>query len=330
MSGILAVGEVTYGGLASITLELIAAGRRLSEDIGEEVAVALMGNGIADLGSQAIAYGADRVYLVDDPLLETFQVDAYLAALEKVNSEAAPSIILVGRTDSGTQIGPRLAFRLGVALAQDCSELKIDPDTKRLIATRPVYGGNATAVVTFSGEKPDMAVLRAKVMEPLEADESRKGEVIQVQAGLDASVMKTRLVETVKEEVEGIRMEDATVVIGGGRGLGGPEPFRELQELANLLGGAVGASRAACDAGWMDHSYQVGLTGKSISPDLYITVAISGASQHMTGCSSSKVIVAINKDSEANIFKEARYGVTGDWKKVLPAFIETVRELVKS
>lgn len=151
-----------------------------------------------------------------------------------------------------------------------------------------------------------------------------------VNPGLDASVVKARLVETVTQESEGVRLEDAGVVIGGGRGLGGPEPFDQLEDLARLLGGAVGASRAVCDAGWLDHSYQVGLTGKTITPDLYITVGISGASQHMAGCSASKNIVAINRDADANIFKTASFGVVGDWKNVLPSFIETVRELVDS
>ena len=156
------------------------------------------------------------------------------------------------------------------------------------------------------------------------------GEVVNIDVSLDPSMIKTRVVETVKRKSEGIRLEDASIVISGGRGLGGPEPFEELEELARLLGGAVGASRAVCDAGWLDHSHQVGLTGKTITPDLYIMVGISGASQHMAGCSGAKNIVAINRDADANIFKEARFGVADDWKKVLPSFLETVRELVKS
>ena len=153
---------------------------------------------------------------------------------------------------------------------------------------------------------------------------------MSLEAGLDPEVIRSRLVETVRGEAEGMRLEDAPVVVSGGRGLGGPEPFQMLEELAQLLGGAVGASRAVCDAGWLDHSYQVGLTGKTISPDLYVTVGISGASQHMAGCSAAKQIVAINRDADANIFKSASFGVVGDWKNVMPSFIETVRELVKS
>ena len=215
-------------------------------------------------------------------------------------------------------------------MAQDCVDVDVDADTKRVVATRPVYGGNALAKVTFPGDGPQVAIVRGKVFEPLAADSSRSGEVVAMQPGLDSSVVKARLVETVQSEAEGVRLEDATVVVSGGRGLGGPEPFEDIEALAKLFGGAMGASRAACDAGWLDHSYQVGLTGKTITPDLYITVAISGASQHLAGCSGSKHIVAINRDPEANIFKEASFGVVGDWKAVLPAFTETVRELLES
>jgi len=237
-------------------------------------------------------------------------------------------VVLVGRTGPGRDIGPRLAFRLGAGLAQDCTEVRIDPETGRVVATRTVYGGNAVATVTFADVDPQLAVIRGRAYEPLTPDPSRKGEVVPVTPRLDPSVVKVRHVETVLREREGVRLEDANVVIAGGRGLGGPEPFARLEELAGLLGGAVGASRAACDAGWLDHSHQVGLTGVTVTPDLYITVGISGASQHMAGCSGAKHIVAVNRDPDANIFKEATYGVVGDWKRVLPTFIETVRELV--
>lgn len=273
---------------------------------------------------------ADKAYLAQDDVLADLQLDAQVAALAKVCNETQPSVVLIGRTLSGRDVGPRLAFRLGVGLAQDCLEVEADGDSGKVVAVRPVYGGNALAKVTFPDASPQMVVLRAKAYEPLDADEARTGEIVVVNTELDPSVVKARLVETVRQESEGVRLEDANIVIGGGRGLGGPEPFDQLEDLAGLLGGAVGASRAVCDAGWLDHSYQVGLTGKTITPDLYITVGISGASQHMAGCSASKNIVAINRDEDANIFKSASFGVVGDWKNVLPSFIETVRELVDS
>ena len=237
-------------------------------------------------------------------------------------------LVLIARTNQGREVAPRLAFRLGVGLAQDCLEVSADAGTGKLLANRPVYGGNAVAVISCN-QTPQVAAVRPKVYAPLEADASRAGEVVSFPVDLDASMVRSRVIEVVKEEAEGIKLEDASIVVSGGRGLGGPEPFSQLEELAKLLGGAVGASRAAVDSGWVPASYQVGLTGKTITPDLYITIAISGASQHMAGCSGSKAIVAINKDAEANIFKEARYGVVGDWEKVLAAMTETVRELVQ-
>ncbi|MXY46304.1 MAG: electron transfer flavoprotein subunit alpha/FixB family protein [Chloroflexi bacterium] len=329
MAGVLVVGELNGDTLQSITGELLAAGRGIGDASGEEVAVVLL-NGSEEAGQAAIALGADKAYLAQDDVLADLQLDAQVAALAKVCNEAQPSVVLVGRTLSGRDVGPRLAFRLGVGLAQDCLEVETDGDSGKVVAVRPVYGGNALAKVTFPDTSPQMVVLRAKAYEPLDADESRTGEIVVVNTDLDPSVVKARLVETVRQESEGVRLEDANVVIGGGRGLGGPEPFDQLEDLAGLLGGAVGASRAVCDAGWLDHSYQVGLTGKTITPDLYITVGISGASQHMAGCSASKNIVAINRDGDANIFKSANFGVVGDWKNVLPSFIETVRELVDS
>ena len=329
MAGVLVAGEMSRGELQSITGELLAAGRSIADVTGEEVSVALL-NGDDAAGNVAVSLGADKAYLVQDDVLADMQLDAQIAALEKVCSEVQPSTVLIGRTLAGRDVGPRLAFRLGVGLAQDCLQVEADGTSGRITAVRPVYGGNALAKVTFPGANPQMVVLRAKAYEPLEVDDSRSGEVVVINPGLDPSVVKARLVETVTQESEGMRLEDAGIVVGGGRGLGGPEPFDQLEDLAKLLGGAVGASRAVCDAGWLDHSYQVGLTGKTITPDLYITVGISGASQHMAGCSASKHIVAINRDVDANIFKSASFGVVGDWKDVLPSFIETVRELVDS
>ena len=230
----------------------------------------------------------------------------------------------------GRAVGPRLAYRLGSGIAQDCTDVSADSESGRVTATRPVYGGNAMAKFTFADNDPQVVIMRLKAFEAAAPDSSRTGEVIEFEVSLDESDIKSKLVETVKEESEGVRLEDASVIIGMGRGLGGPEPFSQLEELAKVFNGAVGASRAVCDAGWLDHSYQIGLTGKTVTPDVYITVGISGASQHMAGCSSSKNIDAINKDGDANIFKEASFGVVGDWEKVLPAFTATARELLES
>ena len=323
MVEILVLGEIRDGGLDPITGELVTAARAL----GGRVGVALLGDDLAGRAEQAAALGPDTVLLAESPALDGTSIDAYVKAFEQVCRMAGPGVVLVGKTPLGQNVGPRAAFRLDAALAQDCVEVARD-ETGGVVATRPVYGGSAMAAVAFTGEAPPFIVIRGRVYEPPEPDPARAAETIRVEVEVPPSDVRVRRVESVKQEVEGVRLEDASVVVAGGRGLGGPEPFERLGELADLLGGAVGASRAACDAGWVDHGCQIGLTGKAVAPDLYITVGISGASQHMAGCSGARNIVVINKDAEANIFKEAAYGVVGDWQKVLPAFIEAVRELV--
>ena len=325
MAKILVVGEVADGAVQSVTHELTATGRKLADASDGAVAVALLGDGLAD---SALAHGADKVYLVQDPMLASGILDAQVAALETLCGQAEPDVILIGKTDVGRDLGPRLGYRLNAAVAQDCTDAWMEGD--RVGATRPVYGGNATAKIVFGPGNPQVLTMRPRAVEPLPADSGRSGEVETVNPGLDDSAIKVRVLDTVQEESQGVRLEDATVVVSGGRGLGGPEPFNQLEELAGILGGALGASRAACDAGWLDHSHQVGLTGKTIAPDVYITVGISGASQHMAGCSGAKNLVAINRDEEANIFKEATLGVVGDWAKVFPAFMDEVKKLKAS
>jgi len=233
----------------------------------------------------------------------------------------------LGQTSIGRDLAPRLAFRLNTAVSMDCIELAIDPDSKLMLQTKPVYGGNALA--TFTCESyPQIATVRAKTMSPLERNASRQGEVIATKTALDPSAIRTKVLEKVPEEITGIKLEDAEVVVTGGRGIGGSDGFKQLEELAELLNGAVGATRPPCDNSWVPDGWQVGLTGKIVSPDLYIAVAVSGASQHVSGCSGSKNIVAINKDPDANIFKVAHFGIVGDWKKVIPVFTNKVKELL--
>ncbi len=326
MAGILVIGEVQDGHLAAPTREALAMGRSLAETSGATVAAALVGSELGAAAQEAMAAGADQVYTVEDALLGQPQIDFYLAAHQAVCAAATPDIVLLSRTDVGRELAPRLACRLGVSLLQDCLQLDIDTDSGRLIATRPVYGGNVLAKVRSIGT-PQVAALRPKVCDPLEPDDARQGAITPVSVALDAGMAKVTIVRQELSEGEGVKLEDANIVVAGGRGLGGPEPFSELEELAGLLGAGIGASRAAVDAGWVPANWQIGLTGRTITPDLYLTIGISGASQHMAGCSNSKVIVAINKDSEANIFREARYGVVGDWETVLPGLIQGIRDL---
>jgi len=325
--GVMIYGEVTEGKLIAITTELLGCGRRLADDLGQELYAVLVGSNISSLAQEAIAFGADKVYVVDDPLLKDYQTDSYVLALEKVVRQVMPQILILGQTSIGRDLTPRLAFRLDTAASMDCIELAIDPDSKLMLQTRPVYGGNAQAIYTCESN-PQIATVRAKTMAPLERDASRQGEVITIEAGLDPSAIKAKVLEKVVEEVTGIKLEDAEVVVSGGRGIGSVDGFKQLEELAKMLNGAVGASRPPCDNDWVPDSLQVGLTGKIVTPELYIAVALSGSSQHMSGCSGSKNIVAINKDPEANIFKVAHFGVVGDWKKLIPAFTEKVKELL--
>jgi electron transfer flavoprotein alpha subunit len=320
------LAEAGDGKLVAISAELLGAGRKLADDLGEELSALLIGSGVSDLAQEAIAFGADKVHVADDALLKDYRTDSYAAVVEKVVGEAPPKVLLMGQTSIGRDLAPRVGFKLDAAATMDCVELEIDADSKKLLMTKPVYGGNARAIYTTES-MPQIATLRVKAGEPLARDDARKGEVVNVDAGLDAGAIRTDVLETVLEEVEGIKLEDAAIIIAGGRGIGGPEGFQDLEKLARLMKGALGASRPPCDNGWVPETIQVGLTGKIVSPDVYIAVAISGSSQHIAGCGGSKTIIAINRDPEANIFKEAAFGVVGDWKKVIPAFTEKVKEL---
>jgi len=325
--GVMIYAEVAEAKLAAIATELLGCGRKLADDLGQELCAVLVGSGVSSLAQEAIAFGADKVYVVDDPLLKDYQTDSYVLVMEKVVKQVMPQILILGQTTIGRDLTPRLAFKLNTAASLDCVELAIDPDSRLLLQTKPVHGGNAQA--TFTCESyPQIATVRAKVMSPLERDASRQGEVTPIEAELDPSAIRTKVLEKVAEEVAGVKLEDAEVIVSGGRGIGSADGFKELEELARILKGAVGATRPPCDNGWVPDGWQVGLTGKIVTPELYIAVALSGSSQHMSGCSGSKSIVAINKDPEANIFKEARFGVVGDWKKVLPAFTAKVKELL--
>ncbi|MDP6043048.1 MAG: electron transfer flavoprotein subunit alpha/FixB family protein [Dehalococcoidales bacterium] len=325
--GVMVYAEVTDGKLAAITVELLGCGRKLADELGEELIATLIGRTVSNLAPEAITFGADKVYTVEDQLLEDYQTDAYLPVMARLTGEVMPQIILLGQTEIGRDLAPRLAFRLETAATLDCVDLAIDMESKWLRQTKPVYGGNARAVF-LTESRPQVATVRAKAMSPPERNTARKGEVIPFTAGLEPAAIRTRVLEKVPQAVAEIRLEDAEVIVSGGRGIGNAEGFQQLAKLAGLFKGAVGASRPAIDNGWVPDVSQVGLTGKIVTPELYIAIALSGASQHMAGCSGSKNIIAINKSPEANIFREARFGVVGDWEKVLPAFTDKVRELL--
>jgi len=325
--GVLVCGEIAEGRLAPITIELIGLGRKLANDLGEDLSTLLMGSEAGGLGHEAIAYGSDNVYVAEDSLLDHYNSDAYTQVAADLCRRVLPSIMLLGHTDVGCDLAPRLNGRLGGGLAMDCLALSIDPTTKLMVSTRPVFGGNAHATMVSKSARPQMATLRPKTVPLAERNDSRQGQVIPVEGKLDPSALRVKVVERIKEEVEGVKLEDAEVVVSGGRGMGSAQNFQMLKDLARVLGGAIGATRPACDEGWAPAGLQVGQSGKVVSPKLYIAVALSGAMAHIAGCLGSKYIVAINKDKEANIFNVAHLGIVADYKEVLPALIAKLKEL---
>jgi electron transfer flavoprotein alpha subunit len=327
--GTLVCGEVADGGITTTTRELLSLGRKLSDGLHQPLTVLMIGKNLQEAGKEAIFFGADKVYSVDNSSFSLFHPDYYTAIMAKVCQQTLPIIILFGQTDIGRDVAPRLAAKLGIPVTLDCTNLSIDPETKHILQTKPVFGGNAIATWTTESSHPQIVTMRPKAVMVDKPDPSRKGEIIASTLPIDDSMIKMRHLETVKEEVKGIGLEEAKVIVAGGGGIGGRDGFKLLEELAKILGGTVGVSRVPCDEGWMSVKLEIGQTGHIVSPDLYIAVGISGALQHMAGCAGSKLIVAINKDPEAHIFKEADLGVIGDYREVLQPFIEECRVLIK-
>ena len=320
---VLVVGELAEGSVSSTTVELLGQATRLAQ--GGKVSVTLLGAGATGSAGAAFAAGADRVFVSDDANYDMFRSDQWLAAVEAALDQATPGVVLIAQSMVGRDLGPRLAFRRGTAVAMDC--LRVEPaEGGGVRATRSAYGGNAHATYSFA-TSPAIVTVRAKSQEPIEPRAGASGETVALPA---AGASRTEIAGREAAVKEGLQLQDASIVVSGGRGLGAPEGFKLVEALADAFGrdkAAVGSSRAACDLGWYPPSQQVGLTGKVVTPDLYVAVAISGASQHMAGCSGSKNIIAINKDREANIFKAARFGIVGDYKAVLPELIEAIKAL---
>jgi electron transfer flavoprotein alpha subunit len=318
--------EVADEKITTTTRELLSLGRKLSDGLHQPLNALVIGKDLEKVAQEAISFGADKVYSVDNTSFSSFHPDYYTAIMAKVCQQIVPSVILFGQTDIGRDVAPRLAAKLGIPVTLDCIDLNIDPGTNHILQTKPVYGGNAIAIWATESGQPQIVTMRPKAVMVDEPDRSRKGEIIAFTTPIDDSMTKIRHLETVKEEVKGIRLEEAKVIIAGGGGIGGRDGFKLLEELAKILGGTIGVSRVPCDEGWMSIKLEIGQTGHIVSPDLYIAVGISGAMQHMAGCSGSKLIIAINKDPEAHIFKEADFGVVGDYRDVLPALISKLKE----
>ncbi len=322
---IIIYAELSNGEFHSIALELCALGRRLADEFCGVASAILIGADAKTRASELFCYGMDKVYVTDDAQLHNYHPEVYTAMIEQVCRSVSPGVLLFGQTLHGRDLAPRLAFRLKAGLLTDCVGFSTDSETKKLLLIRPVYGAKALATLAIL-TKPQIATVRSKAVSPAVKGEARKGEIVPLEVKLDPAELRIKFIEKVKQEAEGPKLEEAKVIVSGGRGIGRAENFKLLEELAKILGGVVGGSRIAIDNGWLPSSRQVGLTGTIVSPRLYIAVGISGSTQHMAGCASSQYIVAVNTDPDAPIFRRAHFGVVADYKPVITAMIQGCKE----
>lgn len=325
MSGIFVFGEIREGQVAKTTLELLGGAQNLARSLQTAVSACLLGAQVKELAHSLIAYGADRVITGEHPLLEEFQADLYLSVLEQIYQQEKPRLLMFSGNLAGRQLAPRLAYRLKAGVVTDCLDIYISGDN-HILLKRPVFGGKAMMVAL--ARPTQVVTVRPRAMAAPARDDARKGEVTEAKLDLDESLRRTRVRERFTEKLTGVKLEDAPIVVSGGRGIGGPDGFASLKELADVLKGAVGGSRAAVDSGWLPSSQQVGLTGKIVAPDLYIAIGISGAAQHLAGMSGSKYIVAINKDPDAPIFNVAQLGVVDDYRQIVPLLTQRLKEIM--
>ncbi|MGI6224741.1 MAG: FAD-binding protein [Peptococcales bacterium] len=319
--------EVNEGKLENVGLELLGQGRKLANALGQQLIGIIIGDNVFGLAQEAIAHGADSIYLVEDPLLKYYNTDGYCNSLVNLINTYKPSVILLGATRNGRDLGPRVACRVKTGLTADCTDLGIDDETGLVAWTRPAFGGNIMATILCPEHRPQMGTVRPAVFKKPTPDATKKGKIIRLDLEVKPKDIRTKLVEVIKITKENIKLEDAEIIISGGRGIGKPENFALLRELADVLGGVVGASRATVDAGWISPEHQIGQTGKSVAPKIYFAFGISGAIQHVAGMSSSDVIIAVNKDANAPIFSIADYGIVGDALEILPLMIEKFKEI---
>lgn len=315
--------------VANVTLELLSEGRKLADQLGQELAGILIGDGVENLAKDCFAYGADKVYYVEGAVYKHYATGPYTTAFSQLIKKYQPNIVLFGATHDGRDFAARIAVRVYTGLTADCTELTIDPETRLLNQTRPAFGGNIMATILTPEHRPQMATVRPNVMKKLVPDYSKTGEIIKFAAEVTEKDLLYHIKEVVEHTAKTINLEEADIIVSGGRGIGGPEHYHLIEELAEVLGGAAGASRAVVDAGWVPHYRQVGQTGKTVAPKLYIACGISGAIQHLAGMQTSDFIVAINKDPEAPIFRVANLGICADLHKALPYLKERFKELLE-
>lgn len=327
--GVWVFAEQRDGKLMQVAVELLGEGRKLAEAVGCELCAVLCGSGVEGLADELFAYGADKVYYADAPELSQYTTDAYTKAIYEAITEYKPEIVLLGATHIGRDLGPCLAVKCGTGLTADCTKLEIDPETKGIMQTRPAFGGNLMATIVCPNHRPQMSTVRPGVMEKAAKEPGRKGELVKLSVNFKEGDIRTKVLEVVKSAKEMVSLTDAEVIVSGGMGLGKPEGFELLKKLAEKFGGTIAASRAAVDAGWIDHAYQVGQTGTTVKPKIYFACGISGAIQHAAGMQNSGLIVAINTNESAPIFDIADIGIAGDLYKVIPAIMEEMDKLPK-
>lgn len=325
-NGVWVFAEQREGHLEKVSLELLGEGRKIADKLGVKLTALLLGSGIKDLGKGLRNHGADEVLVVDNKELEHYTTDGYTKVICDLVNKRKPGILFIGATFIGRDLGPRVAARLETGLTADCTSLDVDITDGNLLATRPAFGGNLMATIVCPDHRPQMATVRPGVFEKLE-EEEKEGGVEEISVNLSSEDIRTKVLEIVKENKEIVDISEANFIVAGGRGMGSQENFKLLYELAEALGGVVAASRAAVDKGWLDKAYQVGQTGKTVRPNIYIACGISGAIQHVAGMQDSDLIIAVNKDESAPIMKIADYGIVGDIVKVIPQMIAEVNAI---
>jgi len=323
-SGVLVFAEFRHGSLAPVALELLGIGRQLADTKGVTLSAVLLGVGLAGQAETLIAHGADTVYRVDNPALHYFTDEAYANTVEDLIREQKPEIVLAGATAIGRSFIPKVATALGAGLTADCTDLAVGEDGN-LLQTRPAFGGNIMATIVCPDTRPQMATVRPLVMKAAPRDESRCGRIVDFAPNAKRLVSRVEVLSSVLADQDKVNLTEANIVVAGGRGLDSEKGFVLIRELADLLDGAVAASRAAVDAGWIDYPHQVGQTGKTVAPKVYICCGISGAIQHLVGMRSAETIIAINKDPNAPIFDVATYGIVGDLFEILPKLNDSLR-----
>mgnify|MGYP002740729320 FL=1 len=321
--------EQRQGTLTPVVVELLGEGRKLADKLGVKLCALLVGSNVKDLIQTLIHYGADRVYCVDNELLEKYTTDGYSEAVCQAVEKYKPEIIMMGATHIGRDLAPRIASKLNTGLTADCTGLEIDPEDGKLRQTRPAFGGNLMATIICPETRPQMCTVRPGVMDKAIKDTNKTGETIEIEVDISQKDIRTKVLEIVKIKRDMIPLTDADVIVSGGMGIKNAEGFKMLKELADVLGGTLGASRATVDAGWIDKSRQVGQTGTTVRPKLYIACGISGAIQHLAGMQESGMIVAINTNPNAPIFEVADYGIVGDVYEVVPQLIELLKDEVR-